>query len=289
MKKYLREEEYNQVINIGKIDNLAKANKLRQKLNMMGIDSYIDGNEFYISVEQDRNDPHYVDDIVNVARREYQNLNYGEQYKMAEGCSKSKKKSCLREEEYNQVISLGKVSNIETAKELKKRLDVMGIDCHLQNGEFYITVEQDRNDPHYVDDVTSLARAEYNRLFSEHNPLGSYKLAENEFKWVCNECVKLLMEGDKVNDVAFALVSSLIKKDAYKKIKTYFRDGDINVKTKFDMVIRKLCRSTQGNKKMIFNTISDAIDKLMNETCREPNMTEYDMFLAIRNNIDKYI
>ena len=289
MKKYLREEEYNQVINIGKIDNLVKANKLRQKLNIMGIDSYIDGNEFYISVEQDRNDPHYVDDIVNIARREYQNLNYGEQYKMAEGCSKSKKKSCLREEEYNQVISLGKVSNIEIAKELKKRLYVMGIDCHLQNGEFYITVEQDRNDPHYVDDVTSLARAEYNRLNSEYNPLDSYKLAENEFKWICNECIKLLTEGSEVNEVAFGLVTSLIKRDIYKKIKTYFRDGDIEMKSKLDRVVRNCCRSCKGNKKNIYNTISNIIDTIMDDMCREPGMTEYDMFSVIRNNIDRYI
>lgn len=198
-------------------------------------------------------------------------------------------KRILHEEEYNQIVKIGKIYDKNIIKKLQHRLSVMGIDSHVDGDELFITVEQDRNDPHYVDDVASLARAEYNRVNGENNSLSHYSLAENEFRWICNECIKFLIEGATVNEVTFAMVSSLIKKDIYKKIKCYFRDGDIEVRSKFDGIVRDCCRTVNGNKKAIYNTLSNAIDSLMNAECREPNMTEYDMFVAIKNNIENYL
>ena len=109
---------------------------------------------------------------------------------------------------------------------------------------FKVQVEQDRNDPHYVDDMVDIARKEYNRLNGVTIP-SSFKLAESEFKWICHECVMRLVEASFVNDALFAVVKAQAKKMARKKIMQMFqnrRDGGENTpKSKFDGCVIKVC------------------------------------------------
>ena len=202
-------------------------------------------------------------------------------------------KKYLREEEYNQIVNLGKIDDVSNAKKLQKRLNMMGIDSYVDGNEFYISVEQDRNDPHYVDDITNIARKEYNKMFNVGLP-ASFKLAENELKWLCNECVFRLLESSFVNDALFAIVKAQAKKMARKKIMQMFqnkRDGGTNTpKSKFDSCVIKVCDfKNYMSEKEIARIINNAIDCVMDSECREPNLSEYDMFSRINKGIENFI
>lgn len=202
-------------------------------------------------------------------------------------------KKYLREEEYNQIVKIGDVNDIMSAKSLRKRLDMMGIDCYIDGNEIFISVEQDRNDPHYVDDMVDIARKEYNRLNGTTIP-SSFKLAESEFKWICHECVMRLVEASFVNDALFAIVKAQAKKMARKKIMQMFqnrRDGGENTpKSKFDGCVIKVCDfKNYMNEKEIARIINNAIDCVMDAECREPDLSEYDMFSRINNGLEKYL
>ena len=202
-------------------------------------------------------------------------------------------KKYLCEEEYNQIISIGKIDNISNAKKLGKRLEMMGIDSYVDGDEFYISVEQDRNDPHYVDDIANIAKKEYNKLCGMSIP-SSFKLAENEFKWICQECISRLIESSFVNDALFAIVKAQAKKMARKKIMQMFmnkRDGAENTpRSKFDACVINVCDSCNySNEREIAKIINNAIDCVMDAECKQPNLSEYDMFSKINNGISNFI
>ena len=89
MRRKLNEEEYNQVIKLGACGNKHEALDLVNNLKNEGIDSYNEGNVVYISVEQDRNNPHYVDDIKEYAMNMFKQ-SCGNMGKMKLACSKKK-------------------------------------------------------------------------------------------------------------------------------------------------------------------------------------------------------
>ena len=64
----LKEEEYNEIHKIATVFDSKAAEEISEEINAMGIDSYSVNNSIYIYVEQDRNDPKYVDDIIKHCR-----------------------------------------------------------------------------------------------------------------------------------------------------------------------------------------------------------------------------
>ena len=204
-------------------------------------------------------------------------------------------KRILKEEEYNQIISLGKVQDNNKAKSICSKLYNMGIDCYLDNDELYIQVEQDRNDPHYVDDVYNMAKKIYD---SYENRLklacSKQKLTPNELNFILKECVKKLTEASVFNDAMFAIVKAQAKKMAFQKIKKMFaakRNGEeCSCKSKFDKCALKLCDfKNYMNEKECVTILCNAIDKLMDDECRMPDLSEYDMFSKINNYIGNYL
>ena len=89
MKRKINEEEYNQVIKLGACGNKHEALELVNNLRNEGIDSYNEDNVVYISVEQDRNNPHYVDDVKEYAMNMFKQT-CGNIGKMKLACSKRK-------------------------------------------------------------------------------------------------------------------------------------------------------------------------------------------------------
>lgn len=203
-------------------------------------------------------------------------------------------KRILHEEEYNQIVKIGKIYDKNIIKKLQHRLSVMGIDSHVDGDEVYITVEQDKNDPHYVDDIVDIAKKVLAKLSDNGFSLSSFKLAENEFKWVCNECIKRLLEASVFNDAMFAIVKAQAKKMARKKILQMcqnYKKGEQNTpKTRFDKCVYDFCeKSGFINENELVKLVCLAIDKLMDAECKRPDMTEYDMFLNINNDLKDYI
>lgn len=202
-------------------------------------------------------------------------------------------KRYLYEEEYNQIVKICSITDVKKIKKLKQRLDLMGIDSFIKNNEFYISVEQDRNDPHYVDDIVNIARREYAKLDND-NLFHSFKLAENELKWVCHECVKKIMENSVINDALFGIVKGQAKKAARKKIMQYFQTKKEGAKptpkTRFEQTIFNICDSNHyANEREISQRINNAIDELMNNECRIPDLSEYEMFSIISKELINYI
>lgn len=198
-------------------------------------------------------------------------------------------KKFLREEEYNQIIKIGEIFKPEHIEAIRERLDVMGIYFHIKNNELYIEVEQDRKDPHYVDDIIELVRNEYNDIVNSYDDETSFKLAESEVKWILNQCAIRLTEGSVFNEATFAIVKSQAKKNAYNKVKKYFIDSEEEPRTNFDRCIKMACTNMNGTQKEICHKICNAIDCLMNSECREPGMSTYDMFSLISKHIQNYI
>lgn len=201
-------------------------------------------------------------------------------------------KKYLKEEEYNQIVKIGRLQSAKQYRELEERLYSMGIDALLKGDELYISVEQDRNDPHYIDDVVDLAKKEYNNVVGVN--ISSFKLAENEIKWVFVECINLLLNENVVNDALFAIVKAQAKKMARKKIMQIVmckREGDkYQPRNNFDKCILNVCDIKRYiNEKDIARVINYAIDCVMDEECRLPDLSEYDMFMKINNGIEKFI
>lgn len=89
MRRKLNEENYNQVIELGTCSDLDKVSEVIYRLKEEGIEAYNKGNKVIISVEQDRNNPHYVDDIREYAMNIFNNA-CRETGKMKLACSKNK-------------------------------------------------------------------------------------------------------------------------------------------------------------------------------------------------------
>ena len=115
MKRRLNEEEYNQVIKLGVCGNKHEALDIVNNLKNEGIDSYNEGNVVYISVEQDKNNPHYVDDVKEYAMNMFKQV-CGNTNKMKLACSKqknmkiteSKLKKIIKEAVLDEILFGGK-------------------------------------------------------------------------------------------------------------------------------------------------------------------------------------
>ena len=90
MKHKLNEEEYNEVIKLGVCNDEQQASEIVYRLQDEGIESYNEGNVVCISIEQDRNDPHYVDDVKNYAMSIFNEMCKNDNQRMRIACSKHK-------------------------------------------------------------------------------------------------------------------------------------------------------------------------------------------------------
>lgn len=198
----------------------------------------------------------------------------------------------LYEEEYNEVHKIGRAKTPEQAIKIVKKIRNIGIEAYNKGNDVIISVEQDRNDPHYVDDMIQMCR---NIIKPQpQQEFSQYKLAENETKWICSECIKILLGESAVENVMFAIVKSQAKKMAFQKIKKMFaakRNGEeCPCKSKFDKCALKLCDfKNYMNEKECVTMLCNAIDKLMDNECRMPDLSEYDMFSKINNYIGNYL
>lgn len=119
MKRKINEEEYNQVIKLGICDNENQALDIVYELQDNGIESYNKGNIVYISAEQDRNNPHYIDEIQEYAMNIF-NKKCNTSNKMKLACSKQKnmkitetKLKSLIKESVKKALTETNLSNIE--------------------------------------------------------------------------------------------------------------------------------------------------------------------------------
>lgn len=119
MKRRLNEEEYNEIIKLGVCNNEQQASEIIYKLQDEGIDSYNEGNIVFISVEQDRNDPHYIDDVKEYAMRIFKET-CGASNKMKLACSK-KNTVKLTESKLKQIIKEAVINELKSIKNNKNR------------------------------------------------------------------------------------------------------------------------------------------------------------------------
>lgn len=119
MKRRLNEEEYNEIIKLGVCSNEQQASEIIYKLQDEGIESYNEGNVVFISVEQDRNDPHYVDDVKEYAMHIFKQT-CGASNKMKLACSK-KNTVKLTESKLKQIIKEAVINELKTIKNNKNR------------------------------------------------------------------------------------------------------------------------------------------------------------------------
>jgi hypothetical protein len=66
--------------------------------------------------------------------------------------------SVLNEEEYNEVVPIARAYDEDSAQEISMHLIRNGIESYAEDNIVYAMIEQDRNDPHYVDDVKKYAK-----------------------------------------------------------------------------------------------------------------------------------
>lgn len=90
MKHKLNEEEYNEIIKLGVCNDEQQASEIVYRLQDEGIESYNENNIIFISIEQDRNNPHYVDDVKNYAMSIFNDCCKSTNQQMKLACSKRK-------------------------------------------------------------------------------------------------------------------------------------------------------------------------------------------------------
>ena len=197
----------------------------------------------------------------------------------------------LHEEEYNQIVKIGRFGDKRKALIAVEKIKNLGVYAYSEGPEVFVSIEQDRNDPHYVDDVVSICR---NMFKSNTNDFGKYKLAESEFKWVCDETIKCLMNESYFNNTMYATAKSQLLKMANNKIRLMFlynRRGDnFEPETKFENAIYRVCQENNFiSKRTILDKISKAINKIMIGGCKNTNMSQHDMLSYVNNTIEDYI
>lgn len=174
---YLYEEEYNQICKIARMESEIFAIEIVEELTSMGVDAYNEGKNVFIRVEKDVNDTHYVDDVVRKCKaiiRDYI-LTHSESEPMY-----SLNEAYLNEEEYNQVCEIGDMGDIETAEEIADSINEKGIYAYNRSTIVYAVIEQDANDPHYVDDVVEKCKhLAYSYLSQKGNIKQMYALRES--------------------------------------------------------------------------------------------------------------
>jgi hypothetical protein len=73
----------------------------------------------------------------------------------------------LNEEEYNQICQIADVGSAELAEEIADAINETGIYAYNKSSIVYAVIEQDPNDPHYVDDVVNKCKAMAYSYFTE--------------------------------------------------------------------------------------------------------------------------
>ena len=152
----LNEEEYNQIVKIAKMESEYCALEVVEELQSMGIEAFNQGNMVMAYIEQDKYNPHYVDDVTRkckeIAREYIETHSEAEPMYALRECY-------LNEEEYNQICQIADVGSAELAEEIADAINETGIYAYNKSSIVYAVIEQDPNDPHYVDDVVNKCKA----------------------------------------------------------------------------------------------------------------------------------
>ena len=152
----LNEEEYNQIVKIAKMESEYCALEVVEELQSMGVEAFNQGNIVMAYIEQDKYNPHYVDDVTRkckeIAREYIETHSEAEPMYALRECY-------LNEEEYNQICQIADVGSAELAEEIADAINETGIYAYNKSSIVYAVIEQDPNDPHYVDDVVNKCKA----------------------------------------------------------------------------------------------------------------------------------
>lgn len=152
----LNEEEYNQIVKIAKMESEYCALEVVEELQSMGVEAFNQGNMVMAYIEQDKYNPHYVDDVTRkckeIAREYIETHSEAEPMYALRECY-------LNEEEYNQICQIADVGSAELAEEIADAINETGIYAYNKSSIVYAVIEQDPNDPHYVDDVVNKCKA----------------------------------------------------------------------------------------------------------------------------------
>ena len=167
-ESFLNEEEYNQIVKIAKMESERCASDVVEELQSIGVDAFNQGNMVMACIEQDRNDPYYVDDVVRkckeIAREYIETHSEVEPMYALRECY-------LNEEEYNQVCQIADVGSAELAEEIADMINERGIYAYNKSSIVYAVIEQDPNDPRYVDDVVNKCKSlAYSCFIEKGNP-----------------------------------------------------------------------------------------------------------------------
>ena len=167
-ESFLNEEEYNQIVKIAKMESERCASDVVEELQSIGVDAFNQGNMVMACIEQDRNDPYYVDDVVRkckeIAREYIETHSEVEPMYALRECY-------LNEEEYNQICQIADVGSAELAEEIADMINELGIYAYNKSSIVYAVIEQDPNDPRYVDDVVNKCKSlAYSCFIEKGNP-----------------------------------------------------------------------------------------------------------------------
>ena len=176
-ESFLNEEEYNQIVKITKMESEHCALEVVEELQNIGVEAFNQGNMVMAYIEQNRNDPYYVDDVVRKCKeiaREYIETH-------SEVAPMYALRECyLNEEEYNQVCQIADVGSAELAEEIADAINATGIYAYNKSSIVYAVIEQDPNDPRYVDDVVNKCKEMAYSYFAEKgNQERMYMLRES--------------------------------------------------------------------------------------------------------------
>jgi SepF-like predicted cell division protein (DUF552 family) len=163
-ESFLNEEEYNQIVKIARMESEHCALEVVEELQNIGVEAFKQGNIVMACIEQDRNNPHYADDVIRkckeIARDYIETHNEVEPMYALRECY-------LNEEEYNQICQIADVGSAELAEEIADAINETGVYAYNKSSIVYAVVEQDPNDPHYVDDVINKCKAMAYSYFTE--------------------------------------------------------------------------------------------------------------------------
>ena len=163
-ESFLNEEEYNPIVKIARMESEHCALEVVEELQNIGVEAFKQGNIVMACIEQDRNNLHYVDDVIRKCKEIVRD--YIETHSEVEPMY-ALRECYLNEEEYNQVCQIADVGSAELAEEIADAINETGVYAYNKSSIVYAVVEQDPNDPHYVDDVINKCKAMAYSYFTE--------------------------------------------------------------------------------------------------------------------------
>ena len=160
----LNEEEYNQIVKIAKMESEHCALEVVEELKSLGVEAFNQGNMVMAYIEQDKYNPHYVDDVTRkckeIAREYIETHSEAEPMYALRECY-------LNEEEYNQICQIADVGSAELAEEIADAINAAGVYAYNKSSVVYAVIEQDPYNPHYVDDVVDKCKTMAYSYFEE--------------------------------------------------------------------------------------------------------------------------